>query len=119
VRAPCLTETKGALISNQNEELVCARLDAYCRGDFKVSLAVFAPNVELVNDPTVPGLGTTFHGRKSPATVTTGRDPIGIAVTPLPRVPTTKEQCKDGGWEQFGFKYQGQCLAFVNRGPQR
>jgi ketosteroid isomerase-like protein len=56
--------TKGALISNQNEELVRASLDAYCRGDFKVSLSVFAPNVELVNDSAAPGLGTTIHGRK-------------------------------------------------------
>jgi hypothetical protein len=31
--------------------------------------------------------------------------------------PTTKEQCKDGGWPQFGFANQGQCVAFVERGP--
>jgi hypothetical protein len=32
--------------------------------------------------------------------------------------PTSKNQCKDGGYRQFGFKNQGQCIAFVNRGPQ-
>ncbi len=31
--------------------------------------------------------------------------------------PTTKDQCKGGGWKQFGFKNQGQCIAFVNQGP--
>jgi probable HAF family extracellular repeat protein len=29
---------------------------------------------------------------------------------------TGKEQCKDGGWENFGFKNQGQCIQFVNTG---
>jgi len=28
--------------------------------------------------------------------------------------PTNKDQCKDGGWRAFGFKNQGQCIAFVN-----
>lgn len=34
-------------------------------------------------------------------------------------VPTTKEQCKDGGFAAFGFKNQGQCVAFVERGPKK
>ena len=29
-------------------------------------------------------------------------------------LPTTKQQCKNGGWGRFGFKNQGQCIAFVN-----
>jgi hypothetical protein len=32
-------------------------------------------------------------------------------------LPTTKDQCKGDGWKQFGFKNQGQCIAFVNHGP--
>jgi hypothetical protein len=32
-------------------------------------------------------------------------------------LPTTKEQCMNGGWKQIGFKNEGLCLAFVNRGP--
>jgi hypothetical protein len=31
-------------------------------------------------------------------------------------LPTTKEQCMNGGWKQFGFKSQGLCLAFVKHG---
>jgi hypothetical protein len=27
-----------------------------------------------------------------------------------------KDQCKGDGWKQFGFKNQGQCIAFVNHG---
>lgn len=30
--------------------------------------------------------------------------------------PTTKEECKNGGWMQFGFKNQGQCARFVETG---
>jgi hypothetical protein len=37
-------------------------------------------------------------------------------VTPAARVPTSNEQCKNGGWSRFGFKNQGQCIAFVHRG---
>jgi Tol biopolymer transport system component len=36
---------------------------------------------------------------------------------PLPKtsVPESKADCKRGGWREFGFKNQGQCVAFVNR----
>jgi len=35
----------------------------------------------------------------------------------VPR-PTSKSQCKNGGWRTFpGFKNQGECVAFVERGP--
>lgn len=40
---------------------------------------------------------------------------------PPPDMPTSKEQCKDAGFEDFvalGFKNQGQCVAFVERGPK-
>jgi hypothetical protein len=31
--------------------------------------------------------------------------------------PTSKEQCKNGGWRNFlGFKNEGQCIAFVKHG---
>jgi YVTN family beta-propeller protein len=55
---------------------------------------------------------------KSPAAVPAGDVPLGVAVSPLSRAPTTKQQCKNGGYRQFGFRNQGQCIAFVNRGPQ-
>jgi hypothetical protein len=37
-------------------------------------------------------------------------------LAPKPVAPTTKSQCKKGGWRQFGFKSQGQCIRFVNQG---
>jgi hypothetical protein len=32
---------------------------------------------------------------------------------PQQLLPTSKAQCKNGGWRQFGFKSQGRCVAFV------
>ena len=41
-----------------------------------------------------------------------------IVVVDAPPLPTSKEQCKKGGWRDFPqFKNQGQCIAFVNHGP--
>ncbi len=36
--------------------------------------------------------------------------------TTIISVPATKEQCKDDGWQNFGFKNQGQCIRFFNTG---
>jgi DNA-binding beta-propeller fold protein YncE len=50
---------------------------------------------------------------KSPATVPvdSARE---LAVSPLPRVPTSRNQCTNGGWRTFpGFKNQGDCVSFV------
>jgi hypothetical protein len=41
-----------------------------------------------------------------------------IVVTDAQPFPTSKEQCKNGGWLNFPeFKNQGECVAFVNQGP--
>jgi hypothetical protein len=37
---------------------------------------------------------------------------------PVPEGPTSKEQCKKGGYEAFDFRNQGQCVASVERGPK-
>ena len=29
--------------------------------------------------------------------------------------PTTKDQCKNGGYATFGFRNQGECVSFVNK----
>jgi hypothetical protein len=40
-----------------------------------------------------------------------------LAFTPL---PTSQDQCKNGGWQRFSFPYnfknQGDCIQFVNTG---
>jgi hypothetical protein len=41
-----------------------------------------------------------------------------VTFTYTPALPTSKDQCKKGGWKNFGgmFKNQGQCVRFVNTG---
>jgi hypothetical protein len=41
-----------------------------------------------------------------------------LVVVDAPPSPTSKEQCKNGGFAQFGFKNQGACVAFVQHGPK-
>jgi 6-phosphogluconolactonase (cycloisomerase 2 family) len=55
---------------------------------------------------------------KNPATLPTGGDSNGIAIaTPQRALPTTKDQCKNGGWQTFGvFRNQGDCVSFVMTG---
>lgn len=62
-------------------------------------------------------------GDCSPLPPTTFGGPLAggdITVTDAPPLPAAKDQCKNGGWKTFGtaFKNQGQCVAFVERGPK-
>jgi hypothetical protein len=42
-----------------------------------------------------------------------------IIVTAAPPLPTSKDQCKNGGWRTFpGFKSQGDCVSFVATGGE-
>src|SRR4030095_7176992 len=49
--------------------------------------------------------------------------PLGLQFFSVLCVPQTKDECKNGGWQQFnqpppglGFKNQGQCVAFFETG---
>jgi DNA-binding beta-propeller fold protein YncE len=61
------------------------------------------------------GLGGALSP-KGPATVVAGQHPYGVAVS---QAPTSEEQCKRGGWREFGFKNQGRCIRFVKRGSRK
>ena len=40
-----------------------------------------------------------------------------VVVTGTRPLPTSKDQCKNGGWKTFGvFKNQGDCVSFVATG---
>jgi hypothetical protein len=43
-----------------------------------------------------------------------------VVVTDAQPFPTSKQQCKNGGWRNFGdtFRNQGECVAFVERGQK-
>ena len=68
------------------------------------------------SNPGVPPTGceaaTTFR--------TFGGPTSGFVVHEAPPLPTSKDQCKDGGWRNFpGFKNQGQCVSFVATGGKK
>jgi hypothetical protein len=41
-----------------------------------------------------------------------------VTVTDAQPFPTSKDQCKNGGYASFSFKNQGECVASVQRGPK-
>jgi hypothetical protein len=54
---------------------------------------------------------------KVPAALPTDDLPVRVAVNPPIRIPTSKDQCKHGGWRTFTqFKNRGQCVAFLAPG---
>jgi hypothetical protein len=56
----------------------------------------------------------------SPASLNSLAAPLNrgdINVVDAQPPPTTRGQCLNNGWKQFGFANQGQCIAFVERGP--
>jgi hypothetical protein len=42
-----------------------------------------------------------------------------ITVVDAQPLPTTKAQCRHGGWKLFGFKNQGRCIRSVKHVPER
>ncbi|MBU0767139.1 hypothetical protein KKF55_05185 [Patescibacteria group bacterium] len=47
---------------------------------------------------------------------TLGSDSYAAHWSAGPTDPVEKAECKKGGWEDFGFRNQGQCIRFVNTG---
>jgi hypothetical protein len=68
----------------------------------------FPPVRDPVGRPPPPPLGPG-------GPVSGGGDITVVDARPF---PIFKDHCKNGGWAQFGFKNQGQCVAFVQRGPK-
>jgi hypothetical protein len=64
--------------------------------------------------------GWLFLGRAPTDCSPTQEDGFGlgfgdITVVDAQPPPTTRDQCLNDGWRQFGFANQGLCLAFVTR----
>ncbi len=64
-------------------------------------------------------LGDGAHPGWYAAWATTGPE-IGVrydlTVSPASRAPLAAEQCKHGGFADYGFSNQGRCVSFVERG---
>jgi hypothetical protein len=79
--------------------------------------------VEVVDDQP-DTFGAAQFGRSptdcSPAEFTGIRRTLAngdIAVVDGQPPPTSRDDCRDGRWQTFGFANQGQCIAFVNHRP--
>jgi DNA-binding beta-propeller fold protein YncE len=74
---------------------------------------LYVVNSSVVRQYTIdPATGTLTP--KNPATAPTPGNSVGLAIaSPRPLLPTSKEQCKNGGWKAYGFKNQGDCVSFA------
>jgi hypothetical protein len=76
--------------------------------------------VPVTNCPaSVPTDFAVFSGVLPPGPITDPffHGPQDFAVTDAHPLPTSKDQCKNGGWQDFGvFKNQGDCVSFVATG---
>jgi hypothetical protein len=79
-----------------------------------------ATSMEHFADRCGPSAGcTTRRVFGFPATATVGVTDavaIGLIMKFSRGNPSTKEDCKNGGWKNYGFKNQGQCIRFVETG---
>jgi hypothetical protein len=136
---------EGPFTFSSTRSVVVKVTDGFCRGDqFEVfdsgasvgttsAVAVDAQcdDVPEIVDPDVAFADSTYsHGAfvlapgSHAITIRAIVNPFAgggawLRVDTLP-LPTTKDQCKRGGWRSFGttFRNQGQCVAFVQRGPK-
>lgn len=68
----------------------------------------------------IAGLETfAFSGFESLTSLSWAQDPLFHQfdnITLSPGDPSGKDECMKGGWVDFGFRNQGQCIRFVNTG---
>jgi hypothetical protein len=63
-------------------------------------------------------LGTSLFTDRIDVTVTWAGGTLSGSVE-HPCQPDSRDQCRNGGWRNFpGFKNEGQCVAFAQRGPK-
>lgn len=73
-----------------------------------------------VEIPLAPPAGATFNRLEitcSHADSDAPLDVLALTETPAePKDPVVKDDCMDGGWNDFGFKNQGQCVRYLASG---
>ena len=89
------------------------------------------PNATIVNSSTGGGVHLLvgfaspedrFDGNVDGFRIATSSSDTTCDFEPAPPPPTTKDQCKNGGWHNFAradastFKNQGDCIQYVNTG---
>lgn len=95
-----------------------ARFDlSQCGGAF---YSTYAQMIALVGDDTITGISLVVDGGWSQ---NDGEQTIlvdNVSVNGNTYAFTTKDDCKDGGWQQLGFRNQGQCVSSIqSQSPNR
>ena len=87
-------------------------IDCFDNGDFSFKLGgtysatISTPSGAFHDEGSADAGGTTGFGMFENFT--------SSLPAPTPLLPTSKDECKKGGWQSFGvFKNQGDCVSFV------
>ena len=116
---------RGPLVNFGPLDISCLRVSAN-----KANMIVLAPEPNLVPPGIVVSVEDNGPGQDRigwrPLAVLPSDCPVpsgvlgsatisgDVTVTDAPALPTSKDQCKDGGWRSYpGFKNQGGCVSFV------
>jgi hypothetical protein len=75
-----------------------------------IALLPESPAVDLVGQDACPPPETDQRGVERPQ-----GEACDAGAFELVQGPQTKADCKQGGWEEFGFKNEGQCIASLQR----
>jgi hypothetical protein len=75
-----------------------------------IALLPQSPAVDLVGQEACPPPNTDQRGVERPQ-----GEACDSGAFELVQGPQTKADCKQGGWEEFGFKNQGRCIASLQR----
>jgi hypothetical protein len=75
-----------------------------------IALLPESPAVDLVGQDACPPPETDQRGVERPQ-----GEACDSGAFELVQGPQTKADCKQGGWEEFGFKNQGQCIASLQK----
>jgi hypothetical protein len=94
-----------------------------------IPITAFAARIRITPDGAFAWLSDPNNGvieiydtaTNTLASSIVGANPGNVVfVTPAPAGPTSKDQCKNGGWQTFTspkFKNQGDCVSYVNHLP--
>ena len=91
-------------------------MGARLRRSGKASIVAFIIATALIGSAWLAFATTAPGGPSNGYGTTTTTAKVTTTTTVHQNNPKTKDDCKNGGWVQFGFKNQGQCIRFIETG---
>jgi hypothetical protein len=95
----------------------------YCSPTFSSSSisGQYMANIKLASGSAYSDSGTTSVSTYQPPAINPGSGAsfaeylVSSQTATTPVAPTSKSDCQNGGYQQFGFQNQGQCIKYVNQ----